>query len=213
MRPGLLFVLTQPGSVGLDAFHSWYDDEHAPARMRFDGIDHGTRWRATDGDRPEWLATYDVDLAVLDREEYRALREHRSERERAVIAGLDVFERRTYALLDSTMAPGRSGERPDALTVCVSLDLPADLEKEYHAWYVEEHLPLLHAIDGWNRTRRYRLLDGDAPRLLAMHDLSGPEPFSTPAYREAVSTSRRDALMARVTRRERRVFEVHRRFA
>lgn len=212
MEPGLLFVLSQPGTVDPAVFHDWYDHEHAPARIRFEGVETGTRFRATDDERPEWLATYDVDLAVLDRPDYRALRENRSAREQEVIAGLDVFERRTYALLDETRGPGWSEQTPGPVVVCVSLDVPEDLEREYHAWYAEEHVPMLHAIDGWTRTRRYRLLDGDAPRLLAVHDLDSPQPFTTPAYAEAVSTPRRDALMSRVTRRERRVFAVHRRF-
>lgn len=207
MHQGLLFVLSQPATVSLEEFHDWYDHEHAPARLAFDGIAHGTRYRAVDDERPEWLATYDVDLAVLDTSDYKALRDHRSVREQQVIAGLSTFERRTYELVDET--PPTNGP-PGPLVVCVSLELSA--EKEYHDWYAEEHIPMLHHIAGWSRTRRFRLLDGDAPRLLAVHDIAGPEVFDESAYHEAVSTSRRDALMEQVTRRERRVFKVHRRF-
>lgn len=205
----LLFVLSEPGSVAEAEFHDWYDHEHAPARAAFAGVDHAVRWRATDGERPTWLATYDVDPSVLEQPDYRALREHRSEREQAVIAGLAAFERRTYTLLDET--PAGSGA-PGPLTVAVSLDVPEAAEAELAAWYAEEHVPLLHRVPGWHRTRRYRLVDGDAPRWLALHDVAGPEVFDDPAYAEATSTSRRAALMARVTRRERRVFAVHRRF-
>jgi hypothetical protein len=219
MRQGLLLVLSEPGTTPLAEFHDWYDHEHAPARAAFDGIANATRLRATDGVRQTWLATYDVDLAVLDRPDYRALREHRSEREQRVIAGLETFERRTYELVDETIADPSSApetwqERaPGPVVVCVSLDVPEEVEAEYHAWYAEEHVPLLHAIDGWTRTRRFRLLDGDAPRLLAVHDLESEAPFADPAYGHATSTPRRNALMDQVTRRERRVFAVHRRFA
>ena len=213
MPQGLLFVLSEPATVSLEGFHDWYDHEHAPARAAFDGVAHATRWHALDDTAPAWLATYDVDLAVLERPDYRALREHRSERERSVIAGLSTFERRTYELVHETPASDRE---PGPVTVAVSLDLPDAAVAEYDAWYTEEHEPLLHRIDGWHRTRRYRLLDSSvepaAPRLLALHDIDGPHLFDDPRWVEATSTPRRDALMARVARRERRVFAVHRRF-
>ena len=214
MPQGLLLVLSQPSTTPLAEFHDWYDHEHAPARTAFEGVEHGTRFRAADGLRPEWLATYDVDLGVLERPDYRALREHRSPREQRVIAGLETFERRTYELVEETPAPSSAatGPAPGEVVVCVSLEVPAHLEAEYAAWYAEEHVPLLHRIEGWNRTRRFRLLDGDAPRLLAVHDLDSTAPFEDPAYAAATSTPRREALMAQVTRRERRVFSVHRRF-
>lgn len=207
---GLLLVLSEPGSVDPAEFHDWYDHEHAPARVAFPEITHGTRWHAVDGERPGWLATYDVELSVLDRPDYTVLRERRSERERAVIAGLDHFERRTYRLVADTGA-GRDVE-PGPLAVAVSLDVPDGAAGELATWYAEEHEPLLLGIEGWLRTRRYELIDGDAPRWLALHDLADDAPFATEAYRAATSTARRAAVMAAVTRRERRVFGVHRRF-
>jgi hypothetical protein len=204
---GLLLVLSQPGAVPEGDFHAWYDEEHAPARVAFPEIRNATRWRAADGAEPGWMATYDIELSVLDRPDYRALREHRSDREQAVIAGLDHFERRTYRLVD-----GDPDAAPGPLTVAVSLDVPDARAGELAAWYAEEHAPALLAIPGWLRVRRYELLDGDAPRWLAVHDLAGPEPFDTPAYAAATSTPWRAEVMAAVTRRERRVFAVHRRF-
>ncbi|MFT4083483.1 MAG: hypothetical protein QM638_12945 [Nocardioides sp.] len=210
---GLLLVLSDPGSVPEAEFHDWYDGEHVPARTALPQFRHATRWRAADGERPRWLATYDVtDLSVLEDPSYTTLREHRSARERAVIAGLASFERRTYLRLSDTLAPGRPADDRAPFVLAVSLDVPAALEDELNRWYAEEHVPMLHAVPGWLRTRRYRLLDGTAPRWLALHDLAGTEVFDSPQYAAAVTTEDRDHVMRHLVGKERRLFAVHRRF-
>lgn len=208
MARGLLFVLSDPGSVDEALFHDWYDNEHAPARAALDGIHDGQRLRALDGERPPWLATYDLDLEVLDSPEYRALAELSSDRERSIMAELATLDRRVYELIDDH---GGGTEQP-AVVLASSLTVaPAD-EAALTAWLLEDHIPLLHEIPGWLRTRRYRLVEGSAPTVLALHELADPEPLETDAYRAATSTSRRAAVMATALERERRVFAHHRRF-
>ncbi|NJC73086.1 hypothetical protein HC031_25705 [Planosporangium thailandense] len=208
MAAGLLFVLSEQGSVPAAEFHDWYDGEHAPARMALAGVHTGRRFRATDGTTPTWLAAYDIDLDVLATPAYRALRDRRSPREQAVIDRLAVLDRRVYELIDEH----GSIEGSPPVVVCTSMSVPADREPALHSWYLEEHIPLLHAIPGWLRTRRYRLADGDAPTFLAFHELADITPLETAAYRHATSTPRRDELMRSVTARERRVFAFHRAF-
>jgi hypothetical protein len=200
---GLLFVLSEPGTVVLSRFQQWYDDEHGPQRMALDGVHTGERWKAADGTKPTWLATYDIDLGVLETPAYRALRKHRSPEEEAILAELETLDRRIYApVSDDGASRGTPG-----LLIAVSMSHPD--EAELGAWYTEEHIPLLHAIPGWSRTRRFRLLEGEAPRHLALHELAGPEPLATDAYTAARSTEWRARVMAGVTARERRVFRHH----
>jgi len=206
VREGLLFVLSEPAPGTEADFHAWYDDEHGPARLGIPGIANGYRYHAVDGVLPSWLACYGLDLDVLDTAEYRRLRERRSHRERAVIASLRTLERRVYRLVQ---AAGQPPSSPATLLVATSLSVPDECATELDAWYTEEHIPLLQQVPGWGRTRRYQLRDGDAPRHLALHEVTGPEVFETEAYRHATSTPRRGAVMATVTARERRVFSHH----
>ncbi|NKQ54870.1 hypothetical protein HFP15_18455 [Amycolatopsis sp. K13G38] len=202
MSEGLLFVFAEPGRAGDAEFHDWYDNEHAPARLSVPGIRSGYRYRALDGQRPGWLAWYELDLAALESPEYEAVRV-RSPRERSVVERLDVLDRRVYEQIDDrgevTVAP------PVVVSVALSTRDPDGLD----AWYREEHVPLLHAMPGWRRTRRYRRTGGSGPDLLAFHEIDSVDLFAQPLYREATSTARRERVMREVTARERRVFGYH----
>jgi hypothetical protein len=202
MTEGLLFVFTEPGRVGMDEFHDWYDNEHAPARLTVPGVRTGYRYHALDGVRPGWLAWYELDLAALDSPRYRAVRE-RSPREKSVTERLDVLDRRVYE------QTGAWGETVAAAPVVVSVALSTHDEAGLDAWYREEHLPLLHAMPGWRRTRRYRLAEGRGPGLLALHEIDHVGLFDEPAYRAATGTPWRARVMREVTARERRVFGYH----
>jgi hypothetical protein len=204
MSEALLFVFSEPGQVAEPAFHDWYDHDHGPARLGIPGIRSGHRYRALDEARPTWLAWYETDLVTLAGPGYLALRERRSPGDRAIIPNLDSLDRRVYELLDDH---GRPADRPAPVVVCTSLSTVD--EGELHAWYVEEHIPMLHEMPGWRRTRRYRLVAGAAPAHLAFHEISGVELFTSEAYRRATGTPRRDRVMRAVTHRERRVLGYH----
>jgi hypothetical protein len=60
--PGILFVTMHPKSTDLpiSEFHDWYQNEHGPNRMRLSSFKNGFRYRAVDGQTPEWMAIYDL---------------------------------------------------------------------------------------------------------------------------------------------------------
>ena len=193
-----------PGQAEQDAFHRWYDDEHLPARRGLAGFESADRFRASDNCRPEWLALYRLQLAVLESDRYRELREDRSLRERQVMASLDCIDRRVYRAL------GSWGEaRDDAPTALVAVwhdvldDSAADLLAH---WYESEHSRLLLGIEGWRTIRRYERIEGDGPQLLTLHEIDDDAALTTPAYRAATSTTLRSRVYERVTAHERRVF-------
>src|ERR1700744_341541 len=84
MADDLLFVYSSPGPVDLAEFTDWYDNEHVPARLANPGFGAVTRFRALDGQQPDWLATYEVTPGTLDTPAYRALRENSSDREKRI---------------------------------------------------------------------------------------------------------------------------------
>lgn len=210
MTEGLLYVLSEPGRVPEEEFHDWYDNEHAPARLSVPGVRNAFRYRAADGLTPSWMACYDLDTDALASPEYARLRT-RSPREQRVVDGLAVLDRRVYELLDSHGAdpagPPASPEAGAPVALCVAMSTGD--EAAFHDWYLSEHIPLLHALPGWWRTRRFRRLEGAGPEFLAVHDISGTDLFGTAEYRRATSTPARERVMQTVTCRERRVFRLH----
>lgn len=212
MRDGLLYVLSEPGAVPEAEFHDWYDGEHAPARMAFPEVRAGWRYLAADGHRPSWLAVYALDLALLDTAAYRSLRSNRSERERSVMSRLDTLDRRVYERLTVAGAADEPGPDPAAgAPLLISVAMTSTDDSALGDWYEREHIPALAEVPGWRRTTRYRLVGGDAPALLALHAVDGPEVFDTLEYQRATDTPWRDRVMTTVTRRERRLFTPHRR--
>ena len=106
MADDLLFVYSSPGPVDLAEFTDWYDNEHVPTRLATPGFGAVTRFRALDGLKPEWLATYEVKPGTLDTPAYKALWENASEREKRIMSSLSTLDRRVYSLLSDSWADG-----------------------------------------------------------------------------------------------------------
>lgn len=210
MAEGLLYVLSQPQPGDEPEFHAWYDEEHAPLRLTVPGIRTADRYVAADDARPEWLALYDLDVDALTTPAYQRLNDERSARESAVMGRLETLDRRVYELLGDH---GTAGDGPAPLVVARGLTVPESAAADLDDWYTTEHIPALHAIPGWRRTRRFRLVEGTGAAYLALHEISGTDLFGTPGYRAATTTPWRDRVMATVTASERRIFTHHRSFA
>jgi hypothetical protein len=190
-------------------FNDWYDNEHGPARLTVPGIFAGHRFQALDGQAPGWLAYYEMKSgSVLDSPEYKTLWAAASAREKSIMSSLATLDRRVYELI-SDSGPAMSAP---AVVLAVSQSVPSDMEDELAAWYTEEHIPMLLAVPGWRRARRYRLTAGTAPAYLSLHDLASMTVFEEPAYRAAVSTPRMKRIVDSAIGRERRVFGLHKSF-
>jgi len=207
MAAGLFYVYTEPGSVDEAEFHDWYDHEHGPARLTVPGFRSAVRYQALDGEKPSWLALYELDRPeVIDSPGYRALGGRASDRDKAVGAGLATLDRRVYEQI-SEDGPRPADHAPMILAVAMSV--PASAEQDLTAWYEQEHIPMLLQVPGWRRIRRFRLvrgLDAPGPGLMSLSELAGPEVLEEPGYRAAISTPWRDRMVALAQRRERRVF-------
>lgn len=210
MANQLLFVYSEPGPVPEAEFNDWYDNEHVPARLAVPGFSGVCRFRAADDRAPSWLATYEVAPGVLDGPEYKALAGSASAREKSIMSSLGTLDRRVYEPL-SDSAPD-AGDAPPPVVVVVELSVPPPLEADLAAWYAGEHIPMLLAVPGWRRVRRYRLTEGTAPSYLALHDVASTAVLDEPAYREAVTTPWRNRIIQAATARERRVFSLHKAF-
>jgi hypothetical protein len=216
MADGLLFVYSEPGPVPEAEFTDWYDNEHVPARLSVPGFSNVRRFQAADGEVPSWLATYDLAPGTLASPEYKALAENASAREKSIMSSLGILDRRVYEPLSTAgaaWAPGAPdpGGPPPAV-LAVGLSVPPAVEADLAAWYADEHIPMLLAVPGWGRIRRYRLTEGNAPAYLALHEIASLAVFDDPAYRAAVTTPWRNRIVDAATARERRVFSLYRAF-
>ena len=204
----LLFVYSDPGAVPAAEFNDWYDNEHGPARLTVPGISAGYRLQALDGEAPHWLAYYEMKPGVLDSPEYKALWAASSAREKSIMSSLATLDRRVYELISDS---GPAAEAP-AVVLAVSQSVPPATEDDLAAWYTEEHIPMLLAVPGWRRARRYRLTSGTAPAYLSLHELASAAVFEEPAYRAAVTTPWMKRIVDSAIERERRVFGLHKSF-
>jgi hypothetical protein len=198
----MLYVLSDPGPVPEPEFHDWYNNEHLPARLTVPGITSAYRFAALDEQVPPWLATYDLSLSALESPEYQAIAANASDREKSIMSSLGVLDRRVYSLISDT-GPTDS---PPATLLAVAMSVPPDAEADAEAWYTDEHIPMLMAVPGWRRIRRFRLVGGTGPDLLSLHEIDGVSAFEQEGYRTAISTPWRDRVVASATTRERRVF-------
>jgi len=217
--PGYLAVAIQPGPNTDDtAFHEWYNTEHGPLRMRLPFITTGDRYKAIDGQKPEWSAVYDVsDLSMLEKRIYTRLREERSAREKRVMGSFETLDRKIYALFsERSKTPGYSG--PGAVTAAVSMTIKEGDLEAFDKWYEEEHVGMLSKIPGWLRTRRFRMLVGGYKGMppqgqvecLAVHDFEAENGLNGPEHQAATNTPWRLETMEKlVVARERREWAHH----
>jgi hypothetical protein len=196
-----------------DAFHDWYD-QHAPARLRMPGISSATRYRTVEGDGPRYMACYDLeDVSTLQSPEYLRLRQEEAGRDREMMASIPFVDRRLYRALD----PGKPWTAPwtdhAPYLLSVAMEPAPEAVDEYHAWYLEEHIPMLMEVPGWRRARRFEQVEGNGLRFLALHELESLDVFEHDAYKACISTPWRLKMRDAITRRQRLVFELLRGYA
>ncbi|KAJ8082791.1 hypothetical protein AAF712_003639 [Marasmius tenuissimus] len=161
---GLLFVYGECGAgVNENDFNDWYDNEHAPARVKVPGIFTAVRYLAIDHKSPKWLALYDIaDSHVLQSNEYQALRTKASQNERNIISRLSLLNRQILTLLNTSpklTSPPPAGKFLYVvhMNVIATEDVEADHEAEFLNWYSATRIELLSKVPGWIRSRVFKL--------------------------------------------------------
>jgi hypothetical protein len=213
MADDLFYVYSDPGPVPEDDFNDWYDNEHAPARLTVPGFRSVQRYRALDGLTPPWLALYQIAPGTLDTPGYKSLADKGSEREKALMPRLKTLDRRVYEQISEDRPASRPApagpEEAAPVVMTVSMTVPAEAEDDVAAWYTDEHIPMLLAVPGWRRVRRFRLKSGTGPALLSMHEVDDEHAFETDGYKAAASTPWRERVLATAIGREKRTFGLH----
>ncbi len=182
---GLLLVAMNYAAVAEDEFNDWYDTEHLVERARTPGFLNARRWLGFDDPKIS-MSTYDLEsLGVLDTPAYRAI----------VGEGLSPWSRRVTGkspricrFTAEQLVPGRVAGALEAEGMMMnSMNIAAEVEEEFNAWYNEEHLLRLSQVPGVLRARRYRTTSG-TQRYVALYDLTSPEVQVTPEWKAAANT-------------------------
>lgn len=213
MQPSnrLLYVASAPGTNTLDEYQDWYENEHVANRLPFQALHTADRWYSVDAAEEHWLATYDVESSLFEDPAYTALRSNRSERETAVIENLSLFSRETFSAVSNFTKSERHCENPEYL-LSVKIDASADNIDSVIDWYEEEHIPMLLSLPSWHGVRLFLKDDPDSSvkELLALHSLIDLAGFESPRYAQAISTSRRDSVMAVANKKARILYRHYR---
>ncbi len=193
---GLLFSQMEPPPGWESDFHDWYNNHHIPVRMAIDGFRSATRYEALEGN-PRYLACYFLDdMGALDCTAYRRLKAEPDPRTAQMLDRVLGFTRYICEQISDTGMPAAA---PTVLFV-VTFAVPDADEPEFEQWYGDEHVPLLMAVPGWLRVRRYRArAGGEGPPWthFALHELADASALDRPERQAARDTPRRDALARR----------------
>jgi hypothetical protein len=190
------------------------------------------RWEQTDGQKPSWAASYDLEsYAAMQEPPYTTLTETRSEREKDLLKRIQLLDRRTYEVYDAHSMPTPSElydpQKSANVVVFVSNEIKPEDDSEWNKYQDEEHIPMLSKAPGWIRSRRFILKESgtmgtDAqgaenkrtpPRYLTIHEWASEASFDSEEYRSAMNTPWREKVLPSVLARERRVFRFLRRWA
>ena len=172
MAKGILIAAMKIGRAAADEFHDWYDTEHLPERQRVPGFLLCQRWIGAD-DPGISVATYDLEShAVLKTPGYLAIGgENLSPWSKRIVAKVERIMRYEgdQILPGDELPPANAGG-----LLINAMNVPAEHEADFNAWYDKEHIPALRAVPGVLSARRFRATVG-APKYVALYHLTGPE--------------------------------------
>lgn len=182
---GLLVAGFNYANVAADDFNAWYDTEHVPERERTKGFINAQRWLGADDPKIS-IATYDLEsLDVLQSPAYRA------------IGGVNLSPwskhvtakcQRICRFEAEQILPGQQAGPADAGGMMMfAMNVPAEAEAEFNAWYNDEHMPALLTVPGCLTARRFKMAGG-THRYLALFHLSSPEVQASDAWKKAAGT-------------------------
>jgi len=185
---GLLLTMTEPPPQMEEEFNAWYDTEHLPERLSIPGFSSARRW--VDPQAPagtgKYLATYELeDPQALETPEYLAhIGEHFTPWSKRCLSRCVLFRRWACRQI----LPGDAQPDPASRALFMACgDAPAEHEAEFNRWYDEEHIPLLSAVPGVLRARRFFDPQGK-PRHVALYELADAKAAGSAQWNAALQT-------------------------
>lgn len=195
MAEGILFSQMIPHPEDVERFHTWYNEDHIPARMVLPYFQRASRY-APEADTPDFLAVYEVaDMEAFRTPGYLDLKKSPSEETGIMLSRVSGFTRYLCEKIGDTGAL----ETPGAFLSAVAFTVPEAEEDDFNAWYAGEHVPMLMEAEDWLRVRRFKVTDGQGGPWthIALHDLASLEVMDSPERARARSGPVRATLADR----------------
>jgi len=180
--------MTEPPPQMEEEFNAWYDTEHLPERLAIPGFSSARRWidpEAAAG-TGKYLATYELDSPqVLQTPAYLAhVGDNFTPWSKRCLSRCVLFRR--WAALQ--ILPGDAPPDPAARALFLACgDVTAEHEAEFNKWYDTEHIPLLAAVPGVLRARRFFDPAGK-PRYIALYELADAQVPRSAPWQAALNT-------------------------
>ena len=178
---GLLVVWTDVAPEAEAEFNEWYNKEHVPQIVGIAGVLSGRRYQATEG-KPKYIAIYEMaDEKVWSGKEFTEVRENPTQWSKKMIP---LFRNTQIGVFRQIFSHGQRPARDAEFALTVRLNTPAEHEKDFNAWYDEDHVPALVGVPGVYCARRYVAVEGD-PKYLAVYEMGDGNATKSPEWERA----------------------------
>ena len=217
MPDGILFVtsaIIDPSKTTDEQYNRFYNDEHVPDVINSGATTLGLRYKNVNANsEAPYLAIYPVETSWLGSDAHKHLVS--STKKSAALNAEDRndyvrFSSRFYEKIQTYEGYGqakKSGKERGQTIVCVALE-PAD-ERDFDEWYRKQHLDMLSMIPGYRRCTRYKRIDGQKPRYLAIHEYAcRPDEISDEHIKQVSSTEWSAKIIGEAKALERDVYEL-----
>lgn len=178
--PGLLFATTRVinPKTSDEKYNRFYNEEHLPDVLGRDITKLALRYKNTNhGSGRPYLALYALeDVALFQSPSLTNLGEEL--KYSRTFDGEEVSKHmesdvRPYEKIQTFEGYGHaetSGTERGQTVVCVVMEPGQGAEADFDDWYRKQHLDMLAMCRGYRRTTRYKRIDGQKPRYLALHE-------------------------------------------
>ena len=184
---GLLVLWTDVAPEFEAEFNRWYNEEHLQHLLKVPGFLSAGRYVALKGG-PKYLAMYELeDHNVLRTSAFLDEVRYKPSPWRMKASGGHVG--RNYILnVYRQIFPARTN--PIELTMEMPrymqmgrMDIPAQMEEEFNAWYNTVYIPGYLTVPGCIRARRFVVIDGQ-PKYLTVYEFERPDVSESEAWRQ-----------------------------
>lgn len=213
---GLTFVASNvldPVKTSDETYNTFYNDEHLPDVLASGLTKVALRYKNTnlESQKP-YIALYPVKEASMTGSE-AAVKLIQDTRHSKTFNGDDIynhihFDIRRFEKIQTYEAyqqEGRSGKERGETIVCVAME-PGD-EADFEEWYRKQHLDMLGMCRGYRRCTRYKNMDDQQPRYLALHEYScKPEDLPGEQIKQVTATEWSKKIVGEAKMFERDIF-------
>lgn len=161
-----------------EKYNRFYNEEHLPDMLRIAPCSLAMRYKnVLPGSTMPYLAIYPIpDSGYLTSPDMGRLID--TTRKSKTFDNEDIFHYvefnlRPYEKIQTFEGYGhadKSGRERGKTLVCVAMEPTGTGELDFEEWYRRQHLDMLSMCKGYRRTTRYRRLDKQQPRYMALHE-------------------------------------------